>query len=292
MREAVEPTPRFGFRVGIAIPARNEASTIRASILRVLQQSGSHPRTVAVVVNGSTDGTHSEALSVMQQTGLPEGTRIVVTSIEHASKPAALNGADEHLSDCDVLIYLDADVELSGNAFTEMIGALEDPRPRIVQPTRRVSAEASGLVRVFGRSLCALPWVRGDIACGGVFAVNRAGRSRWLEFPAIAADDAFVFTRFSPDERTVLEGCWATHPFPPNFGGLVRQQRRWSDARRQLLRAGLCGPHGSRWSLRMRLHALAKRPSLVLAATVVRLIRFAAALAPRRLSKDSWMPER
>jgi hypothetical protein len=59
----------------------------------------------------------------------------------------------------------------------------------------------------------------------GVFAMNRAGRARWRDWPDIISDDTFARLNFRPEERIAVP---ATYDWPmiEGFAPLVRVRRR------------------------------------------------------------------
>jgi hypothetical protein len=147
-----------------------------------------------------------------------------------------------------------------------------------------------------GYALCSLPWVCGDIACGGLFAVNRAGRERWGEFPDLAADDAFVFNRFRSEERVVVTSARATHPMPATLRGLARQQRRWRLARKELEASGVTSAFpvdaASAWPVRRRIKAMLYSPRVLLSFVCVRAIRVAAYFDRTQFRSHVWEVDR
>jgi hypothetical protein len=196
----------------------------------------------------------------------------------------------------DITFYLDADIELSPNTFDEVTRALSDVRPRIVQPFRCAEASAPFLSRMAGNALCTLPWITSDIACGGVFAVNRAGRERWTEFPDLAADDAFVFNRFRSEERVVVTSARATHPMPATLRGLARQQRRWRLARKELEASGVPSAFpcdaAPTWPIRRRIKAMLSSPRVLLSFLGLRAIRVASYLDRTHFRSHVWEVDR
>ncbi|MFM7052532.1 MAG: glycosyltransferase family 2 protein [Planctomycetota bacterium] len=281
----------------IVIPAASEANRITEAVETAATQDFEGLLAIVIAVNGPSDGTVERACAAIERLPRDSKRRWRVVETEHRSKPAALNRgewealqalAEAGAGEPAIRIFLDADVRMSRNAVSAMARALRLGGARLVQPSRCSDRQDGLLGRIFGASLCSLPWVRHDVAVGGVFAVGPSGRLRWPEFPRVAADDEFVFSRFAPAERSVLEDCWATHPIPGELLPLLRQQRRWREARRSLKRAGMAGPFGSDWTMGRRLRVLALRPWLLGSLLVVRIVRVFALLVPRQLDGDGW----
>lgn len=283
--------------VGIVLPARNESLVMERCLESIARQECDACIRVAVCVNGTTDDTASIARAAAGRIECRDSLEmksleIAVSEVAHASKTAALNAGDAWLGEVDVWIYLDADVELSRNAVGAICAALDSDAPLIAQPARTIAADTKSWGRLGAWALLTLPWVADDIACGGIFAVNRAGRSRWRAYPRIAADDAFVIGQFAAHERRVVRECWATHPMPSTRVGLLKQQRRWGEARCALEASEYRPPHGSSWSASRRVRALLCSPSAVIAAMIVRVIRMESARTRSSLDSDSWTVDR
>lgn len=104
-------------RVGIVIPAFNAAAWIETCLRSLLAQT--HRRWVAVVVDdGSTDSTGALVARLAE----PRITRVPQA---HAGVSAARNRGIAALSDCDAVLFLDADDWLAPDALARMLGQLE-----------------------------------------------------------------------------------------------------------------------------------------------------------------------
>jgi hypothetical protein len=283
-------------RIGVVLPARNEAAVIARCLASIAAQRCDAHISVIVAVNGTNDSTAEIARRMMKKISRDRAERplsIEVIELHHASKTSALNTAEAKLgSSVDMFVYIDADVRLSKNAFQRMLTALSTEKPLLVQPRRCAEPDAPIASRVFSRALCSLPWVESDVVCGGIYATNAVGRTLWSAFPRVAAEDAYVFTRFDSTQRIVLQECWATHPAPAGVWGLLRQQRRWRTAAVELRNAGLQGPHGSSWSTARRIRRLLSDPRVLAAVCIVSAVRLAMHLAATGLESDSWHPDR
>ncbi len=164
-----------------------------------------------------------------------------VLNLAQGSKPAALNAGDA-AAQGEMRAYLDADVIVSPALMGQLVAALlRDaptyasgtpliPKPEIMDQPRLcpVLAETALCPKRGPRF-----WsVRGE----------RAGRTRWGEFPGIISDDTFVRLHFAPGERI---GCPATYQWPmiEGFGPLVGVRRRQDAGVRELtmLHPGFAG---------------------------------------------------
>ena len=276
-------------RIAIIVPSRNEATVIERCLVSLAAQVGAMHMQVIVCVNGTTDDT----ATIVRAAALTLPTLdITVIEVDIASKTSALNAGDALINDADVWIYLDADLELSPTTVASLCAALASDAPLMAQPTRSIANDTRSWGRIAAWALITLPWVAQDIALGGIFAVNRAGRARWAEFPRVAADDAFAIGQFAAHERRVVAGCSATHPMPPSLRGLFMQQKRWGEGGAALTRSEFNPPHGSAWSSSRRLKSLACSPKAIVAAIIIRLIRLGAEWSSSTLRSDSWIVER
>ena len=149
----------------VVIPAHNEGQIIG----RLLGQL--HPATTAgelkfapVVANGCTDDTAHVAASF--------GPGIRVLSIPVASKQAALNTAYGTEAEFP-RIYVDADVEVSGQDIRALAAALRQPGVIAAAPERvLVLTGRPWPVRWFYDVWVRLPEVRSGLWGRGVIAVN------------------------------------------------------------------------------------------------------------------------
>lgn len=217
----------------VVIPAHQEAEVIGACLSSLLRQDCEHAAEVVVVANGCDDATAGIVRRYMPAMGR-RGFSLQVHEVAEASKPAALNAGDMWARHPD-RVYLDADVELSGNALSSIAAAfaagIEFCAPEIVPQAQTYFGRAYG--RVWSR----LPYVAGDVVGAGVYAVSARGRERWTRFPEIVADDKFARLHFALSERVVLDEAHFTMHLPAGFRELVRVRSRWIRANRQLQRA-------------------------------------------------------
>lgn len=291
--------------MAVVVPAGSESVVIARLIKTLADQQFVGTVAIVIAVNGARDNTAAIARARIDEL-VPRSTwRWRVLELPVPSKSRALNEGERiarsllrslGVESPDITFYLDADIELSPNTFDEVTRALSDVRPRIVQPFRCAEASAPFLSRMAGNALCTLPWITGDIACGGVFAVNRAGRERWTEFPDLAADDAFVFNRFRSEERVVVTSARATHPMPATLRGLARQQRRWRLARKELEASGVPSAFpcdaAPTWPTRRRIKAMLLSPRVLLSFLGLRAIRIAAYFDRTQFRSHVWEVDR
>jgi hypothetical protein len=214
-------------QIDVVVPAHNEQALIGACLDAVAGDARGLDARIVVVANGCDDATANIARATRA------GAEIVVVELPVASKPAALNAADEHLRGCPV-VYLDADTVLTPGTLSALLAAMEaadgpvmvGPRPVLVRPGDRLSR---GFAAVWSR----LPSVEGEVIGGGCYAVNARGRRRWGAFPDLIADDGYVRSLFRRDERVVVDGAGFLLVLPDS-PELSRVLARWRQGNAEL----------------------------------------------------------
>jgi len=211
-------------RLSVLIPAHNEADYIGAC-LTALFASDSLPADtiveVLVLANGCSDDTVARARAIAP----PAGWHMTVLERSDGGKLAALNDGDAAACG-DILVYLDADVVVEPDLLPQIADALcRTPEPRYASGSPRVSPARSWVTRAYARVWQELPFLKADAPGFGLFAMSRAGRARWGDWPAIISDDTFARLHFAPQERIPLSGCYHW-PMVEGFRNLVRVRRR------------------------------------------------------------------
>jgi hypothetical protein len=132
-----------GERVAVLLPVRDEADRVTPCLEALLGQRGVPHLTVLVLDDGSADGTAEVIRSVagdkvrlLTGAALPPGW---------LGKPHACQQLAQAAGDVDVLVFVDADVVLAGDAVAGAVNLLRDtgvtllsPYPRIVGAGRLV----------------------------------------------------------------------------------------------------------------------------------------------------------
>lgn len=195
--EPPSPAPGGAELAGsVVIPAHNEASVIRRSVVPLAGAAAAGDLEVIVSANGCTDETVDLLADL-------DGVTVLDSPV--ASKPAALNAGDAVASRWPRL-YLDADVEISPRAVADVFRALRTgpwlaARPCFVYDT----TGASWPVRAYYRARARLPETRDHLWGGGSYALSEAGHRRLGTFPDLIGDDLHVDSLFSPAERVVVQ---------------------------------------------------------------------------------------
>lgn len=182
---------RGGSRVSIVIPAHNEATLIGNTLRRILADASPGEFDVIVVCNGCTDDTGEIARSF-------PGVRVLETHV--SSKAFALNLGDD-AAKAFPRIYLDADIEVDTKSLRAVISALE-AGALASGPVPIVDLSGAGLgSRAYFTVWRRLGYIRSHTLGSGFYALSRAGRMRFGRFPELMAEDLFVYSLFTKDER-------------------------------------------------------------------------------------------
>lgn len=219
--EVVSDAP---YRVSVMIPAHDEADWL-PGCLRAL--AGSDPVAglveVIVVANGCTDET-AELARGFTADFTARGWSLQVIELAEGSKLAALNAGEAAASGA-VLVYLDADVLVSPPLLWQFADALDCDLPRYGSGVPRVTTAGNWVTKHYTRFWCTTPFMTLGVPGFGVFAMNRAGRARWRDWPDIISDDTFARLNFRPEERIAVPASY-DWPMIEGFAPLVRVRRR------------------------------------------------------------------
>ncbi len=274
--------------LSVVIPAHNEAAGIARCLSAVMEQAHElaevHQCHVEVVVaaNGCTDDTVAIARRFEP---------VTVLDLENPGKIGALNAGDavaRHFP----RIYLDADVELGPGTLAALREALDVDEPRVASPP--VAYQVLGCswpVRAFYRVFEQLPSAAGGIAGHGIFAVSRAGRQRFGNFPDVQSDDLFVARLFSPSES--LRSAGESRVWPARrLRSLLAVRTRIAQGNAQLAgrpRADTGDFSRSTGStIRALVQLVTTNPGLIPAAAVFAAVNLMARLRARWGSAQGW----
>ncbi|GAB3141114.1 hypothetical protein GCM10027290_13150 [Micromonospora sonneratiae] len=232
------PVPSPASRLlDVVVPAHDEETLIGGCLRAVLRDATGIDLRIIVVANGCTDGTADAVRAVGKDLDTdppssvagfapPSRRQILLVEMPVAGKAGALNAGDRHRRGCPT-IYLDADTVLTPGTLDALLTALEaGTAPRLVAPRPVLVRPADRLGRDFAAVWLNLPAVAGQVVGAGCYAVNVAGRARWDTFPELTADDAYVRSRFTPDER-LLVGPGGFLLVLPRWRELIGVADRW-----------------------------------------------------------------
>lgn len=211
--------------LSVLIPAHDEAAWITGCLSAVFASRGALPgmREVLVIANACREDTAARA-EATQDIARAAGwnLRVIVTPVP--GKLPALSLGDGQARG-DLRIYLDADVLIDGDLMSKLVAALSTQAPRYATGRAGIARADTGTSRAYARFWARLPFIVSGTPGFGCFAVNRAGRARWGDWPDIIADDMFARLSFAPEERISVN---AGYVWPPveGFANLVRVRRR------------------------------------------------------------------
>jgi glycosyltransferase involved in cell wall biosynthesis len=199
----------------VVIAAHNEAAVIGRCLDSLLADARPGEFDVVVVANGCTDTTAEVAAA-------RPGVRVL--DLPTPGKVAALNAGDA-LADGFPRIYLDADIVLPTDGLRALRDALAAGPPVLAAaPRREVDVSRSpALVRSYYAISSRLPAFRGTLFGRGTVAVSGAGRALFDQFPDVVADDLFLDSLFTPEQKVQVDAVSARVAAPRTTRDLLRR---------------------------------------------------------------------
>ena len=178
----------------VIIPAYNEAATIRRGLDRLFSGLGDGVE-VIVACNGCTDGTADQA----RESGHP----VIVLDLPEPGKVAAIRAAERQTSALP-RVYLDADVEVGGEAVTAVLQAAANGAIAARPPFRYDVSACTWPVRRYYAARSRLESLESELCGAGIYAFSAEARQRFDEFPLITGDDLFAARIVRPGEVEVV----------------------------------------------------------------------------------------
>jgi glycosyltransferase involved in cell wall biosynthesis len=212
--------------LSLILPANNEAAHMDACLSAVLASAplpGNGSSQIIVIPNGCTDET-ADIARRFENPMKVKGWSLEVIELTVGSKLAALNAGDA-AARADVLAYLDADVIVSADLLAETVAALHDEAPTYASGQVRLTRSKSLVTRAYATFYLQTPFMKQNAPGCGFFAMNRAGRARWAEWPAIISDDTYARLNFAPDERIEVSASYEW-PLVEGLKNLIKVRRR------------------------------------------------------------------
>ncbi|MFC8302330.1 WecB/TagA/CpsF family glycosyltransferase [Specibacter sp. NPDC057265] len=209
----------------VIIPAHNEASVIARTLRPLGALAASGAIEVIVACNGCTDATAVVAASF---------PGVQVLELAQASKTAALNAADAACSRWPRL-YLDADIETTADALAAVFQHLAAPGSLSARPAFSYDTTGcSPLVKAYYRARARIPSHHEHLWGAGAYAVSAAGHERFAVFPPATADDAYVDSLFTAEEKAILATAPVIVRTPASTPELLRTLRRIYQGKHEL----------------------------------------------------------
>lgn len=261
----------------VVIAAHNEENVIGAVLDALLSQQVFGSLEVIVSANGCTDRT---ALAAHR-----EG--VVVVDRPEPGKAAALN-AGEQVAESYPRVFLDADIVLPPNSLAQVLTRLDaDPRVLAVVPRRHLHADSRPWpVRAYCAINEQLPAFQTGLFGRGMIALSEEGRTRFDTFPEMIADDLFLDSLFSRDEKAEVPDVVIAVEAPYTTRDLLRRLVRVRRGNAEMRAAAATGEIQEQvrptdnWAWLTRV--VAREPRLASAAVPYVCLTIAAALLARR----------
>jgi glycosyltransferase involved in cell wall biosynthesis len=202
--------------ISVVIAAHNEAAVIGRCLDALLAGAAPGELDVTVVANGCTDGTAAVAAS-------RPGVRVI--DRPEPGKVGALNAGDA-VAVGFPRIYLDADIVLPPGAVRALAGALGEGVHAVVPRRELDVAGRPLLVRAYYAINARMPVYDRALFGRGVIALSEAGRARFDAFPDVVADDLYLDSLFSREEKRQVDSVAARIATPRRTRDLVRRLTR------------------------------------------------------------------
>ena len=218
--------------LSVVIAAHNEENVIGRNLDALLAQEASGPIEVVVSANGCTDRTVARATR----------PSVIVIDRPEPGKAAALNAGDRVATGFP-RIYLDADILVPPGGLAALVGRFaEAPHALAVVPRRRLDTVGRPwAIRAYFSINERLPAFRTGLFGRGVVAVSELGRGRFDAFPEMIADDLFLDSQFTDDEKAEVNSVEVVVAAPFTTPDLVRRLVRVRRGNAQMRAAAAAG---------------------------------------------------
>jgi glycosyltransferase involved in cell wall biosynthesis len=269
----------------VVIAAHNEENVIGDTLQALLSQRISDPFEVIVSANGCSDRT----AEVATRAGA------IVVDRPEPGKASALN-AGEQVAATYPRIFLDADIVVPPDGLAEILRRLEsDQQVLAVVPRRHLQTRGRPWpVKAYCAINERLPVFQNGLFGRGVIALSREGRSRFETFPDMIADDLFLDSLYSDDEKAEASGVVISVEAPYTTRNLLRRLVRVRRGNAEMRAAAAAGAlpvrvrSEEKWAWLTTV--VAREPRLLPAAVPYVILTVVAALLARqgRGGATSW----
>ncbi|MBN2250453.1 MAG: glycosyltransferase family 2 protein [Candidatus Altiarchaeota archaeon] len=225
--------------ISVILPAHNEERFIKETLSSVLKARYPGKREIIVVNDGSTDATEEVVIAASK-----EDPRVRILNTEHAGKANAINMGIEK-STAPIIIALDADSQVSGDALIELVRPFTDERVGAVSGVIRAVSTGNVLtwfqdfeyVLSSGwRYLCNK--INGTYILPGFLAVRKEAMEKIGGFsPDTFSEDFEIGIRLRKAGYVLSMTNATIYTRVPNtLRGLVKQRIRWGRGTLQVMR--------------------------------------------------------
>jgi glycosyltransferase involved in cell wall biosynthesis len=202
--------------ISVVIAAHNEAAVIGRCLDALLAGASPGELDVTVVANGCTDDTAAVAAS-------RRGVRVI--DRPEPGKVGALNAGDA-VAQGFPRVYMDADIVLPPGALRTLVSGLGDGVHAVV-PRRELDLSGRPLlIRAYYAINSRMPVYARALFGRGVIALSAAGRARFDTFPDVVADDLFLDSLFSWEEKRQVDAVASRIATPRRTRDLIRRLSR------------------------------------------------------------------
>jgi glycosyltransferase involved in cell wall biosynthesis len=221
--------------VSIVVPAHNEEAVIGTSLSRLLTGTAPGEFDVIVVPNACADRTAEVARAV-------PGVRVLETSV-----PGKVNALRVGDAECRTFprVYLDADVELTGDAVRALVAAAGRPGVLACAPVPELDLAGVGIVAKRMHRVHEQMVAPGRALAGvGVYVLTKEGHARVFPMPDVISDDGWVHNSFTPEERIVVREARSLVRPARTVSAHLNRRIRVRQGNRQLAALGRPAPQG------------------------------------------------
>ena len=201
--------------ISVVIAAHNEAAVIGRCLGSLAECAERGELDVTVVANGCSDDTVDRASAF---------TWARVVELVEPGKARALNAGDA-VAEGFPRVYLDADIVMTGAELERICSVFErEPSVLAAVPARRLGLSGRPvLVRAYFAIQKHLPaFTTGLLGRGGI-ALYEQGRGRVVSVPALVADDLYLDSIFTSDQKRQVRDVFSTVQTPLRTADLVNR---------------------------------------------------------------------
>ena len=203
----------------IIIPAQNEDSVILKCINKITHNGVYCDQLeIIIICNACTDNT---ILKLKQYK-----SDITIISTNVSSKTHALNIGD-FISKTFPRFYIDADILINFESIKTITHEMFNTKCMAISPMLNLNLnKSSWMVRQYYNTWLSLSYAQNATLGSGLYILSKIGREKFHYFPNIIADDYFVRSHFSANERILSKQTSFTVNAPHNLFCLIKIKTR------------------------------------------------------------------
>jgi len=210
--------------LSIIIPAYNEERLINITLKYLLKDNNLKDCEIIIVCNGCVDNTFTVVSKYVEsQFNLSITRNIIFTVLDTPirSKTNALNIGINSAKSGNI-IFIDADIHITGTDVNTLISNLSDENPLSVSPKIQFDFnESSFFVRVFYK-VSSQSFYNQYYRLSNVIALSAEGRKRLGVLPEVIADDEYIRRQFLVEEYKIIKNIHFEFKCPKNLKNLLQ----------------------------------------------------------------------